>query len=137
MIHTNELPLRHLFTHLDGGTSGPRSFNGPIGQLIVKKGEVSKLSVLRDFQPIKCDPLPDMDRSVLSKDQQYLWDIHRAVRTKSFSQALANRVVGECHHARWLNLASSILRYYVTVPDPSAELVQLVEYIMKVLEYFC
>ena len=34
MAHGNELPLRHLFTHCDGGhgTSGPSSFEGPLGQ---------------------------------------------------------------------------------------------------------
>ena len=28
-LHGNELPLRHLFLHLDGSTTGPRAFSGP------------------------------------------------------------------------------------------------------------
>ena len=31
-LHSNELPLRHLMDHLDGKTSGPRGFSGPIGK---------------------------------------------------------------------------------------------------------
>ena len=34
MLHANELPLRHLFSNLDGKTSGPRCFTGPIGKLL-------------------------------------------------------------------------------------------------------
>src|SRR6185436_21130190 len=29
-LHANELPLRHLFEHLDGATSSPCAFSGPI-----------------------------------------------------------------------------------------------------------
>ena len=32
LLHFNELPLRHLILHLDGTTSGPNSFTGPIGK---------------------------------------------------------------------------------------------------------
>ena len=31
-IHTNELPLRYIFKDIDGMTSGPNSFSGPIGK---------------------------------------------------------------------------------------------------------
>ena len=34
MIHTNELPLRHLFIQFDGVTSGKDSFTGPIGKAV-------------------------------------------------------------------------------------------------------
>lgn len=30
----NELPLRHLFSHFDGRSSGPRLSPGPIGKLL-------------------------------------------------------------------------------------------------------
>lgn len=32
MLHLNELPFRHLFIKLDGTTTGPYSFNGPLGK---------------------------------------------------------------------------------------------------------
>jgi hypothetical protein len=31
-LHANELILRHLFNHLDGNSSGPKTFTGPIGK---------------------------------------------------------------------------------------------------------
>ena len=31
LLHANELPLRHLIEKLDGGTTGPNVFSGPIG----------------------------------------------------------------------------------------------------------
>ena len=41
-LHTNELPFRHLFQHLDGKTSGKDSFKGPQGKACkdVKKFKV-------------------------------------------------------------------------------------------------
>ena len=30
-LQLNKLPLRHIFQNLDGVTSGPESFSGPIG----------------------------------------------------------------------------------------------------------
>ena len=32
LLHTNELPLHHVFTMLDGTTKSPDSFSGPIGK---------------------------------------------------------------------------------------------------------
>ena len=32
MMHINELPLRHLFAEIDGPTSSPNAFKGPIGK---------------------------------------------------------------------------------------------------------
>ena len=33
-LHANELLLRHFFQHLDGKTSGPNEFTGPIGKAL-------------------------------------------------------------------------------------------------------
>lgn len=33
-LHANELPLRHLINFLDGSTTGPKGFCGPIGQAL-------------------------------------------------------------------------------------------------------
>ena len=35
MFHFNELPLRHLFTHLDGTTAGPNAFTGALGKALL------------------------------------------------------------------------------------------------------
>ena len=69
-LHGNELGLRHVFTHCDGGhgTSGPDSFKGSLGQALMT--EVHKMKVVQ-FQPV-ATPLADIDEEVqkcLSRDQ--------------------------------------------------------------------
>ena len=39
LLHTNELPLRHLFEYFDGKTIGPNSFSGPIGKSLKKNSQ--------------------------------------------------------------------------------------------------
>ena len=40
MFHCNLLPLRHLLIYLDGTTSGPTAFSGPIGKALPKCHEL-------------------------------------------------------------------------------------------------
>ena len=47
-LHTNELPLRHLFISMDGRTVSDNKFEGPIGKLINK---VLELPVLHEVPP--------------------------------------------------------------------------------------
>ncbi|CAG4960190.1 unnamed protein product [Parnassius apollo] len=86
LLHTNELPLRHLFEHLDGKTTGPRSFTGVIGKAL--KG-CENLPVVQ-FTPIACK-LPDISksRSDLSTDQLYLYEICDAVSRGQCDVSLA------------------------------------------------
>jgi hypothetical protein len=44
-LHLNELSFRHLFMHLDGGTSGPNSYKGPIGLAI--KDDLRQLPIVK------------------------------------------------------------------------------------------
>lgn len=75
LLHFNELPFRHLFQTLDGETTGPKSFSGPIG---VQLSKCEKLPVL-NFESIECE-IPDIDKNILSKDQQYLLDISSTIK---------------------------------------------------------
>ena len=52
LLHTNELPLCHIFIHLDGTTNSPATFTGPIG----KKTKwccfrLANCTVQKHFQP--------------------------------------------------------------------------------------
>ena len=75
MLHTNELPLRHLFMHFDGTTSGATTFVGSIGKAI----QSCENNLIVSFTPITGNrPLPVLDESVfkdLSTDQKYLYDM--------------------------------------------------------------
>ena len=79
-LHRIELPFRHLFTSLDGVTSGPNSFSGPIGKLAA--GSVH-LMTPRRFVPLKADapPLPDAVVKKLSWDQKVLFRFVVAVQS--------------------------------------------------------
>ena len=44
MLHLNELPLKHIFEHFDGTTSGPVSFTGQIWKVI------SRLAIVNSYK---------------------------------------------------------------------------------------
>ena len=50
LLHTNVLPLRHVFKMLDGTTKSPDSFSGPIGKSLT--GDVSSWPVAANFKSI-------------------------------------------------------------------------------------
>ena len=63
LLHTNELPLRHLLQHLDEKTNDSRGFTAAIGKMLEN---CEKLSVT--FEPIEAE-LPIIDPNELSTDQ--------------------------------------------------------------------
>ena len=50
MLHTNELPLRHLIANLDGPKNSKGGFIGPLGKLLSK---VNQLKRLEKFEPVR------------------------------------------------------------------------------------
>jgi hypothetical protein len=126
-LHANELPLRHLIEKLDGKTSGPRGFVGPIGKQLQK----CETLPIANFQPIKVD-IPFVDINDLSTDQKYLIDIHQAVSSGECNPDLSRRNPGKMAHSRWLTTANRILRLYVATEEPSEELQDIVSYVMNV-----
>lgn len=126
-LHANELPLRHLVRYLDGNTSGPLSFTGPIGKLIET---CERLPVVR-YEKIEVD-LPEVNLKELSTDQNYLYQICTAISTGNCPSNLANKSPGKLSHARWLTTANRILRAYIAIKNPSPSLKILTEYILRV-----
>ena len=55
LLHCNELPLRHVFQVLDGTTSSPDSFSGPVGKSL--KDCVSEWGIAK-FVAISSPDLP-------------------------------------------------------------------------------
>jgi len=107
-LHTNELPLRHLFQQLDGGTSGATTFTGPIGKAVqlCENNAVVQFVAITDGEP-----LPDLLQHVIDDlriDQQYLYRIICAIRSGSVDVNLANIKPGPISHSRWLALANRV-----------------------------
>lgn len=129
-FHANELPLRHLLQHLDGKTTGPRGFSGPIG----KQLENCEVLPVVPFTQIDSNLPVNMEVgwSDLSTDQQYLMEISQAISKGHCPPDLAKKNPGKLSHARWLTLANRVLRLYVATNEPSENLKTLVLYIMRV-----
>jgi hypothetical protein len=113
-LHSNELPLRYLFKKLDGPTGGPKGFVGPVGRSLTTCHTLKSVQ----FEPIEfvIDQINRGNKNDLSTDQQYLYDMCKAVSTGKISQELENRSPGKLSHARWLTTANKILRLYTTTP---------------------
>lgn len=127
-LHANELPLRHLFAHLDGTTTGPRSFTGMIGKLL----DGCEQLPITSFTVIECI-LPEVsNKKDLSTDQLYLMEICEAINCGDCSEGLSKRNPGKVCHSRWLTTANRILRLYVSSQNPSQSLVILTTFILKV-----
>lgn len=90
LLHFTELPLRALFTSIDGSTTGPKAFSGVIGKAI---HSLVILSVVK-FTPITTI-LPNLRHQMatkeLSTDQRYLYEICEAISNGNVSPSLAKR----------------------------------------------
>lgn len=130
LLHTNELPLKHLFEYLDGATAGPTSYSGTIGRLLEKceDNNIVHYEKIESVLPvIKSDIVKD-----LSSDQRYLYEITSAVINGNCHSDLANRTPGKMSHARWLTKANRILRLYISTSEPSENLKNLATFVVRV-----
>ena len=125
-VHFNELPFRHILQHIDGVTTGPKSFSGPIGQQLTG---CEKLLVVK-YESVDC-LIPEIERNMLSKDQQYLLDISKAIKSGHCPEDLSIRDPGPLSHSKWLTVANRVLRLYISWPNPSENLKQIVIFILK------
>ena len=127
----NELPLRCLFKKLDGETKGPNLHNGPIGKKLLNVTDLpivnfNTISFDEDF--MHClNSLTD-----ISSDQKYLRDALIAVSSGIVPPSFDKRSPGMLGYARWLTTANRIIRYYMSVIDPSETLIRLMKYIINV-----
>ena len=133
MAHGNELPMRALFTHCDGGlgTSGPDSFKGPLGQAC--SGEVHLQDVVK-FVPISTT-LPDLEPEVwqdLSRDQQLLYRYTKAIASGVVPEDLARQMAGPVNHSRWLTFGIRQEILYTRTANPTPSQVMFVTYLVQV-----
>lgn len=122
------LPLRHLFQHLDGKTSGPNGFSGSIG----KQLEICHKLPVVEFVCIESN-LPYLKNEVdLSTDQKYLFEMCLSISNGNCSIDLSRRNPGKQAHSRWLTTANRILRLYISMKSPKENLKILDAFIVKV-----
>ena len=127
LIHFNELPFRSIFEFINGPTSGPHTYTGPIGS---KFPGCEKLSIVK-YKTMDCD-IPKLVSSDLSKDQRYLLEISKAIRSGTCPDELRLRNPGRIHKACWLTTANRILRLFISTKTPCAKMRELVRYLLSV-----
>ena len=130
LLHANELPLKILFSHLDGKTEGPNVFSGLIGKQLNKCQNTS----LANFKKINNPNFMIIEKEVmdeLSSDQLYLYKIIRFIATKEEYNDIGLYSCGQLHNARWLTLANRICRLYISTEDPEENLQTMTKFIIS------
>jgi hypothetical protein len=136
-LHTNELPLRHLITELDGKTLSNNKWSGKIGNMLDSATELEiNPSFVKISFPEPLVPLSDTVVKDLSTDQAYGYRITQAIRTGILPTDLALLEIGPVSHSRWLTTANRICRIWVSkhsLKGSNLKTLQLlVEYIVGV-----
>ena len=133
-LHTKELLLRQIFVHIDGATSGPQGFTGPIGKALAS----CHTFPVCNYDKIEGE-LSMIDSEELSTDQKYLHDICSAVVNGHSSLDLSLRNLGAVNHARWLTTGNRILRMYIGSENPIPKLITLATFVIRVYApmWFC
>ena len=114
LLHTNELPLKHVFTSLDDSTSGSDTFSVPLRKKL--HGSVSNWLATNFKQPsvpLSSFPTPTLHAlNDFSTDQFYAYEICCAVIHGKVDDDVMYEYlkVGPIIHSRWLILSAE---YYV------------------------
>ena len=117
LLHHCELPLRKMFEVVDGQTTGPNTFCGPIGKMI--SANVWE-EALVEFEPLGIDGFTNLDSEVtekLSSDAKYLYKLCKIVNdgVDEHNHDFLFNKIGPLCHSRWLTLASRVLRKYISM----------------------
>ena len=132
LLHCVELPLQQVFLNIDGSSTGPDSFSGPIGKKL--SGKVSEWGVA-NFKPIKNANFPSIPNEVfddLSTDQFCANRLCWCIMLGDVDKNMELLEVRPLYHARWLTMACRILGLYVSETKPSKNLATLPDFCMNV-----
>lgn len=110
MIHTNELPLRHLIIGLDGPTSSDTGFTGPVCSLL---GKVNTMTYNSEFKAVlggeDLIKIPEAVLVKMSTDQQLSYRLVQAVKSGYLPPELQEVQCGKICHARWLTTGQRLI----------------------------
>lgn len=127
LLHLDEILLKKVGEHLFGSFKGPTDFS-VLGKILEDCHSRPPVKFKRIIP--RC--FPKFNTDGLSRDQQYLFAMALAVKSGTVPKKLANLTPGPLNQARWLTLASRVLRAYVSESNPMKELVNMAAFVMKV-----
>ena len=132
MLHTNELPLRHLITKLDGATSSGSGFTGTVGKMLPN---VEKMELNTEFEALtEGEALPELPKNVLdnmSTDQKVAYSLCQAVKRGELSSNLTDIQIGPINHARWLTVGARIVYLWTRKHDLTGEAMDTLRLLVK------
>ncbi|GBM67298.1 hypothetical protein AVEN_37078-1 [Araneus ventricosus] len=96
---------------------GPATFSGKIDKQLTN---YEKLPII-NFEAIELDER-NINKTDLSKVQQYLLDILRAIQTEQCAPDLVERDPGPFSHSRRLTCAIQVLRFFIFQTSSTSEL---------------
>ena len=114
LLHIGELFPRRLLEKLDGKTTGPNTYGGPIGRLL---DTVSERPIIPDFAKVDRWPGPEIPREIrdeMCSDQQYFLRLCDIVRT------------GEVLHCKEI-IQTSIIIIFIRSPNSSRNILSQTE----------
>ncbi|GBO01699.1 hypothetical protein AVEN_93200-1 [Araneus ventricosus] len=125
-LHDNELPLRHLFPHVDRTTKTCLT-----GEIRKSLAGCEKLSVVSST-PMEYTLCEVTNKKHLSSDQLYLMEISEVVNFSHCRESLSKIYPGKVCDSRWLRITNRILRFNVAHENSSEALLTLTTFIAKV-----
>ena len=128
VLHLNELLLKHLFEKLDGPTSGPESYTGPLGKLIGGKGLVR--TPLVNFEPIPTK-IEEVDYDLDNNDTKLFYRLSFFVSEGHGSRFCSafNEKPGKVTPARWVTCGSNQLMLFCQTEYPTNNQKKLIKFI--------
>ena len=114
-LHTNELPLRHLISALNGKTLSKDGFSGRIGKQL---NEVNKMVKKSTFEAMLATEevieLPYKVLKEMSTDAALSYRLLKAIWSGKLSPELANMKCGEICHSRWLTTGEALMMLWMS-----------------------
>ena len=132
MLHTNELPFRHLIVGIDGATTSNVAFSGPIGKLL---GSVNEMEYQPQFKALPGGEdfiiLPKIVLDNMSTDQQLSYKLCNAVKNGCLPLDLREIKCGALNHARWLTTGMRLVYLWTRKHDLSGKQLEDLEILVR------
>ncbi len=128
LLHFCEVLFKKIIEFFYGIHKGPVDFSH------IEDDQLKTCHTLAvvSFKRISPRNFPKINTENMSQDQKYLFSMALAIKNGKVDQRLENYTPGPLNHARWLTLAARLLRFYVSQEKPSANLIAVVNFVMRV-----
>ena len=132
ILHTNELPLRHLIILLDGPTCSDKGFTGEVCSLLSK---VHEMPYDPEFRALPGgEELIILTEAVLAKmstDQCQCYKLVKAVKEGRLPKEMQEMMCGPLCHARWLTTGQRLVYMWTRKHGLTGQALRTLEVLVK------